>query len=51
MAPKVTQGFYEAIKVIKPDKVFTVAQVEESYPIGDGIIVVNLNTLLEELKA
>jgi predicted AAA+ superfamily ATPase len=50
MAPKMTQGFYEAIKVIRPDKVFVVAQVEDSYPIGDGVMVVNLKGLLDELS-
>ncbi len=46
-APKVSQGFYEALKVIQPDKSFVVAPVEDSFPLKGNIWVHNLKTLLE----
>lgn len=46
-APKVTQGFYEALKVIKPSKAFVIAPVDGSFPIKEDIWVHNLKTLLE----
>jgi hypothetical protein len=45
--PKVTQGFYEALKVIKPAKVFIVAPVDESFPLKEEIWVHNLKALLK----
>lgn len=47
--PKLTQGFYEAIKVIKPDACYVVANIKESYPIKDDIYALSLNELLEKL--
>lgn len=49
MAPRLTQGFYEALKVIKPNKTFVVAQVGDPYPVGENIKVLNLKSLLMEL--
>ncbi len=46
-APEVTRGFYESLKVIKPDKVFVVAPVSESFPLKEGVWVHNLQSLLE----
>ncbi len=46
-APKVTQGFYEALKVIKPSKAFVIAPVDGSFPMKEDIWVHNLKTLLE----
>lgn len=45
--PKVTQGFYEALKVIKPSKVFIIAPVDDSFPLKEDIWVYNLKTFLE----
>jgi len=45
-APKVTQGFYEALGIIKPEKSFIIAPVNESYPIKGGVWVHNLNTII-----
>ncbi len=46
-APKVTQGFYEALKVIAPEKSFVIAQVESSYPLKENTWVYNLKAFLE----
>jgi len=46
-APKVTQGFYEALKVIKPSRAFVIAPVDESFPLKEDIWVHNLKSLLE----
>ncbi len=46
-APRVTQGFYEALKVIQPMKAFVVAPVDKSFPLMEDIWVHNLKSLLE----
>ena len=48
-APRVSQGFYEALKVINPDEAFVIAPVEESFPLKEGVWVHNVKTFLEEL--
>jgi predicted AAA+ superfamily ATPase len=45
-APSLTQGFYEALKVIKPSQSFVVAQVESPYPLKNDIWVHNLQSFL-----
>jgi predicted AAA+ superfamily ATPase len=45
-APSLTQGFYEALKVIKPSQSFVVAQVDSPYPLKNDIWVHNLQTFL-----
>lgn len=45
--PKLTQGFYESLKVIKPTQTFVVAQVDSSYPVKENISVHSLKSLLE----
>ncbi len=45
-APKVTKGFYEALKVIEPERVFIVAPVNEPYPIKGSVWVHNLKTIV-----
>ncbi len=47
--PKLTQGFYESIKVIQPDVSYVVANIKSSYPIKDNIIALPLSELLEKL--
>ncbi|MDA3958706.1 DUF4143 domain-containing protein, partial [Oceanispirochaeta sp.] len=49
-APKVTQGFYEALKVIKPDQAYVVAPVNEPFPLKDDIWVHNLSSILDTLS-
>ena len=45
-APKLTQGFYEALKVIKPERAFVVAPVDSPFPLREGLWVHNLETFL-----
>ena len=47
--PKLTQGFYESIKVIKPDASYVVANIKDSYPIKDNIYALSLSELLKKL--
>lgn len=46
-APKLTQGFFEALKVVKPDTAIVAAPVDSSYPIKKDIWVHNIPTLLK----
>ena len=48
-APTVSKGFYRAIKDIKADQAFVVAQVDNRYPLNHHVMVTNLNSLLAEL--
>lgn len=45
-SPKLTQGFYEAIKIVKPTRSFVVAPVDEAYPIKHDVWVHNLEQVL-----
>ncbi len=45
-APKLTQGFFEALKVISPDKAFVVAQIETAFPLENDIWAYNLKEVL-----
>jgi len=44
--PSLTQGFFEALKVIKPEKAFVVAQVDTPFPLKNNIWAYNLETVL-----
>lgn len=46
-APTLTQGFFEALKIISPDKAFVIAQVDTSFPLKNDIWAHNLKTVLE----
>jgi len=46
-APKLTQGFFEALKVIKPEKAFLVAPVDAPYPLKENVQVHNIHSFLE----
>ena len=46
-APSLTQGFFEALKVIKPEKALVLAPVDVSYPLKNDIWVHNLRTVLK----
>ncbi|MFK5986103.1 MAG: ATP-binding protein [Pseudomonadota bacterium] len=43
--PTLSQGFYEAQKIIQPDKSFVIAPVKEPYPLKHNIWVYNLQHL------
>ena len=51
VAPKVARGFWSALEDVKPEAAFVVAQVEEQYPLRDGVVVCNLFELREYLQA
>lgn len=46
-SPALTQGFFEAKKIIKPDNSFVIAPVDEAYQLKQGVWVYNLQTILE----
>ncbi len=46
-APALTQGFFEALKVISPHKAFVVAQVDTPFPLKNDIWAHNLKTVLD----
>ena len=46
-APTLTQGFYEALKVIQPSQAFVIAQVDSPFPIKDNVWVHNLSSFLD----
>lgn len=45
-APTLTQGFYEALKVIEPAMTFVIAQVDTPFPIKEEVWVHNLESFL-----
>ncbi|MBL4621215.1 MAG: ATP-binding protein [Immundisolibacteraceae bacterium] len=45
-APTLTQGFYEAIKIIQPDQAYVIAQIDTPYPIKNEVWVHNLRSFL-----
>jgi len=47
-APVLTQGFYEALKVIRPDRSFVIAQVNEPYPLKQDVWAYNLSSVMNE---
>ena len=49
-SPKLTQGFYEAMKIIKPEKAFIAAPVEKPFPVHKDIWVYNLPDLISQMK-
>jgi len=44
--PKLTQGFFEALKVISPDQAFVIAQIETPFPLKNDIWAYNLQAAL-----
>ncbi|MBC8452796.1 MAG: ATP-binding protein [Spirochaetes bacterium] len=50
-APKLTQGFYEALHVINPEKAYVAAPVGNSYPLKDDVWVHNLSSLVKVLQS
>ncbi|MEA2067857.1 MAG: DUF4143 domain-containing protein [Verrucomicrobiota bacterium] len=49
-APKVTRGFWSAMKDLELDEVFIVAPVDTSYPYGEGVAVCSLAECLARIK-
>jgi predicted AAA+ superfamily ATPase len=47
--PKLTQGFYEGLKVVNPDHVFVLANINDSYPVNEGIEAMGIMKLLDVL--
>ncbi len=48
--PKLTQGFFEGLKVIKPQQAYVVANIKESYPIKEDILALPLTELITKLS-
>lgn len=47
-APQLSKGFWNAVDVIEPDKVFVIAPVESHYPIKENAVVCNLIDFLKD---
>ena len=45
-APSLTQGYFEALKVIQPEEAFVLAPVDTSFPLKNDIWVHNLESVL-----
>jgi hypothetical protein len=45
-APSLTQGYFEALKVIQPEEAFVLAPVDTSFPLKNDIWVHNLESML-----
>ena len=48
--PRPEKGFWNTLKLIKPDKTFIVALVDAPYPGAEGTTVTNLSHFLEDLR-
>jgi len=46
-SPTLTQGFFEAQKIIQPEKSFVIAPVDKAYPLKQNIWVYNLEEVME----
>jgi len=46
-APSLTQGFFEALKIIEPKKAFVIAPVDSPFPLKDDVWVYDLNSFLK----
>jgi hypothetical protein len=49
MVPKLTKGYYEALKDIKPDKAFILTASADRYPFDGQSEVIGLAALMNEL--
>lgn len=47
-APKVEKGFWNAVKFLKPDEIWCIAQVDSKYPGGNDLWITNLELFLKE---
>lgn len=48
-APHIPRGFYEALKVIEPERAYVIAPVDEPYPLQGNTRVCSIRHLLPEL--
>jgi len=48
--PKLTQGFFESLKIINPKKSYVVANIKDSYLIKDDILAISLKELIKILN-
>lgn len=46
-APKVTKGFYRSLEVIKPNKTYIIAPINDMYQIHENITVIGLSNFLK----
>ena len=49
-SPKLSKGFWEAAKDVKPSKKYIIAPVKESYPVQNGLVVTNVFSFLNQFK-
>jgi predicted AAA+ superfamily ATPase len=49
-APKPTRGLYQAMKELEIEKVWIIAQTEDSYPLNDRVEISNLGDFLKQVK-
>ena len=49
LAPKIEKGFRTALEDLQPKKAFLVGSGDDRYPKGDGIEVIGLHALADEL--
>lgn len=49
-APKLTQGFFQAQKVIQPTQSYVVANIKDTFPLRGGVTALPLAALLKKLK-
>jgi len=47
-APKLTKGFWNSVKFLKPDELWVIAQVDSTYLGPNGVKVTNLELFLKE---
>ena len=50
-APKLDRGLHHARDFLKPDRTFVVYSGQDRYPIGEGIEVVGLREICQELRS
>jgi predicted AAA+ superfamily ATPase len=48
-APKLSKGFWRSLAIVKPDKTYIVAPVNEKYPIAKNVVVCGLIEVLDLL--
>jgi predicted AAA+ superfamily ATPase len=47
MAPKLSKGFFESLKVVQPEKSFVIAPIAQPYPIKEDIWAYNIKDFLD----
>jgi hypothetical protein len=49
-APQLTKGFWNAVEIIKPDRVFVIAPLEGNYPLHKNVMVCGLSHFFQQMK-